>query len=374
MLKLITYKNGAQAISPLLIQAPEALGHHRQLIDGYLQSHLIRNHTQATVNENKRLLNAWFEMHGTESRPLLTWEAMEPIHGRKRVAIYGQALVESEISSHTVRRYLGILKGYFSYVLEHPYVFVGESAKRLCDLYHSLEQPVSEFDMPVHVYNGETLGVPLDPAKLYDFYAAIRKYYLNVNGRPHLKARNYAMILLAGESGLRATEVSHLETDLDLFFESKRLQTRYAKGTRGSGKRSRVTLFTPLARDTIRYYLKHHRPFLKGAAESSYLFPSRKGKVLTYNSMLSNLGLVLEILNKNGFSVADHMSWHWLRRLFATRFIERFPHQLSVLVQLLGHVTSNTVHGYIRHSEAWMDKKIIESLEGREAVHDPLET
>jgi integrase len=51
-----------------------------------------------------------------------------------------------------------------------------------------------------------------------------------------------------------------------------------------------------------------------------------------------------------------------MRRIFATRFIEKFPHQLSVLISLLGHVTPNTVHCYIRHSEAWMDKKILDVL------------
>ena len=370
MLKLVSYKAKAQTALPLTQCNPEAFVFHQQLLDGYLQSHKIRNHSVNTIDETKRLLRAWFEMHGTDFRPLLTWEAMEPIQGRKRIATYGKALIESEISSHTVRRYLGILRGYFSYVLEHPFVFVGENAKRICDLYHSIEQPVSEFDLPVHVYDGETLGVPLDPAKLYDFYAAIRAHYLGKPGHHHLKARNYAMVVLAGESGLRAEEVSHLEVDLDLFFDSRKLQTRFAKSTHGSGKRSRVTLFTPLARDTIQYYLKNHRPHL-GDAPSPYLFPARNGEVLSYGSMLDAMKAIKEVVNKNSFPVGDHLSWHWMRRLFATRFIERFPHQLSVLVQLLGHVTPNTVHAYIRHSEAWMDKKILDSLEGKK--NDSLE-
>ena len=262
-----------------------------------------------------------------------------------------------------MRRYFGILRGYFSYVLEHPFVFEGESAKRICDLYHAIEQPVSEFDMPVHVFNGETLGIPLDPERLYAFYAAIREHYLAGAGHRHIKARNYAMIVLAGESGLRAAEVSHLETDLDLFFKSRKLQTRFGKSTHGSGKRTRVTLFTPLARDTLTYYLKNHRPHI-GGSSSPYLFPTRGGQIISYGSMLGAIADIKETVNENGFAVGDHLSWHWMRRLFATRFIERFPHQLSILVQLLGHVTPNTVHAYIRHSEAWMDQKILNTLEG----------
>ena len=127
----------------------------------------------------------------------------------------------------------------------------------------AIEQPVTEFDLPHHVYEGERLGVPLDPERLYDFYSILRAKYLKSSvGWEAVRARNYAMAVLAGESGLRVDELLNLEIGKDLFFESHKLQTRFAKGTRGSGKRGRITLFPPLARDTVRYYLKNHRPQL----------------------------------------------------------------------------------------------------------------
>ena len=73
---------------------------------------------------------------------------------------------------------------------------------------------------------------------------------------------------------------------------------------------------------------------------------------------------MVEIASRAGFPVQPHMSWHWFRRIFATRFIEKFPDKLSVLIKLLGHVSPNTVHCYIRHSEAWADKQIQKVLEG----------
>ena len=121
-----------------------------------------------------------------------------------------------------------------------------------------LGQPVSEFDMPRYVYEGERLGVPLDPESLYDFYAIIRKTYLQQRGLVWIRQRNYAMAVLAGESGLRIDELVHLEVEKDLFFKSKKLQTRHAKAAKGSGKRSRVTLFTPLARDVSRQLKRGH--------------------------------------------------------------------------------------------------------------------
>ena len=72
---------------------------------------------------------------------------------------------------------------------------------------------------------------------------------------------------------------------------------------------------------------------------------------------------MIQVANKNGFKVANHMGYHWLRKTFATRFIERFPHKLAILINLLGHLTPNTVHCYIRHSEAWTDKQVLKMLE-----------
>jgi site-specific recombinase XerD len=227
-----------------------------------------------------------------------------------------------------------------------------------------IDQPISEYDMPKYVYDGERLGVPMDPQRLYECYAILRKQYLNPPGscRP-IRARNYAMAVLAGESGLRVDELMHLDIKQDVFFASQKLQTRFAKGTTGSGKRARLTLFPPLARDTIRYYLSHHRSQILGASETDYLFPSKTGKLMTYQTAHDALQEMIAILRRHQFPVANHMGWHWFRRIFATRFIERFPDKLPVLITLLGHMSPNTVHRYIRHSEAWMDQQIQQVLE-----------
>jgi len=179
-----------------------------------------------------------------------------------------------------------------------------------------------------------------------------------------IKARNYTMLLLAAESGLRIDELLHLEISKDLFFESNKLQTRFAKSTHGSGKRARVTLFSPLARDTVKFYLKENRPQILCAHQTDLLFPSKMGKRMTYTSAHQALEEMIQVARKTEFEISPHMSWHWARRIFATRFIERFPEKLSVLIQLLGHQNPNTVHRYIRHSQAWMDQELRRVLEG----------
>lgn len=374
MLRLIkTQKEHTELLDKKLYGAA-ADKHHRMLLEGFLQSHRIRNHSPKTIAETRRLLNGWFESHGTESRPLYTWEAMEPVTGRKRVVSYGKALLEMELGNSTIRKYLGILAGYFSYVIEHPYVFDGETPRRIVDVYHTIDQPVSEYDIPQHGYDGEQLGIPLEPERLYDFYGILREKYIPQAKCRHIAARNYAMAVLAGETGLRADELVHIEINKDLFFESKRLQTRYAKGTNGSGKRARPTLFTPLARDTLQFYIKNHRHHLKGATDTDYLFPSKTGKVLTYTPMHNVLSkTMIPLARKNDLPIMDHFCWHWFRRIFATRFIERFPSRMDVLIQLLGHTSLATVHAYICHSKAWQDKRIQETLEGVNLDGDSME-
>lgn len=358
MLQLISEPRKLAATPPNEV----AVSDHERLLSSYFQSYRVRNFSPKTIEKEKRFLESWFREHG-EGEILFTWAAMEPVAGRKRVSDYANVLLETGIRSDTVRSYLGTLRRYFSYVLEFP--FVGTSpVRRVQDVYGSIDQPVTEYDMPRHVYNGERLGVPLDPGKLYEFFATIRAHYLGSHSWEAVRARNYTLAVLAGESGLRADELLHLEVN-DLFFESSKIQTRYAKGTQGSGKRARLTLFPPLARDTVCFYLKAYRPKLYRGQSSPFVFLSPSGAPLQYSVIHQALGEMVEISRQANFPILDHMGWHWFRRIFATRFVEQFPNRLSTLISLLGHTTPNTVHCYIRHSEAWMDSEIQKVLEAK---------
>ena len=216
--------------------------------------------------------------------------------------------------------------------------------------------------MPGYVYDGEKAGVPLDPERLYEFYGLLRGHYIGGKRHSPARERNYAMAVLAGESGLRVDELIHLEIS-DLFFDSKKLQTRHGKATKGSGKRSRITLFPPLARDTIKFYLSHSRKKLATPSSPPWLFPSKTGRKLAYSTVQEAIKEMVEVSKGHNFPVLDHLSWHWFRRIFATRFIEACPGKMPVLIELLGHMSPNTVHRYIRHSAAWMDLEIQNTLE-----------
>jgi integrase len=364
MLNLVGNTSAALIASHDSAGSTEGLDHHCGLIESYLQSHRIRNHSERTIHRDRAFLKGWFEEYGTLARPLYTWEAMAPQSGRERIVQYGQGLIEGQLSSDTVRSYLGILRNYFSFILEHPFLKTSSGFIRIQNFYGPIDQPISEYDIPTHAYDGERKGVPFDPERLYEFYSLVRKNYLEIAGHAKaIAARNYTALVISGESGLRADELLHLGVQ-DLHFDSLKIQTRFAKGTRGSGKRARLTLFTPLAQDTARFYLQQYRPKIYGSDQSSFLFPSKTGGLLDYSNLQKGLAEMIQAAEKAGFSVASHMSWHWMRRFFATRFIERFPNKLSILITLLGHQNSGTVHRYIRHSQAWMDEQIQETLQG----------
>lgn len=85
---------------------------------------------------------------------------------------------------------------------------------------------------------------------------------------------------------------------------------------------------------------------------------------MTYSGFHEGLSEMLAAVRKANFQVAPNMTWHWFRRIFATRFIEKFPARMDVLIALMGHSSPNTIHRYIRHSEAWMDRQMQSVIEG----------
>ena len=74
---------------------------HERFLSSYFQSYRVRNFSPKTISTEKRFLESWFLEHG-----LLTWQAMEPVRGRKTVTDYANALIEAGIRSDTVRSYL----------------------------------------------------------------------------------------------------------------------------------------------------------------------------------------------------------------------------------------------------------------------------
>lgn len=105
-------------------------------------------------------------------------ETLHPVTGRQRVKRYLQSLVDSGLTTPTIRAYLSVIYQYCEFILDHPFVEVGGVNYDLKALYGDLKQPVSKFDFPTHVHDRE-VPLPMDPARLYEWLALLRQYYLN---------------------------------------------------------------------------------------------------------------------------------------------------------------------------------------------------
>jgi site-specific recombinase XerD len=343
------------------------LADHHAMLQGYLDTHITRNHSDRTIESERRFLMGWFESfvmqdddHPDGERQLLLWEAMEPVLGRQRIVAFSKGLVDAGLRPRTVHGYLGSLRRLFQYILEYPYI-PGLEVQPIVSRYGRIEQPVLEYDYPVHTLDQEEEGFVLTGDQLLQFYDFVRLEHIGHNQKKLPASRDYSMIVIAGESGLRADEICHLDAlgpHRDLFYEHNCIQTRHGKGTKGSGKRVRKTVFTPFAQATMRVYEDHIRPHFPDARTNTALFLTESGARISYKAMWHNLHVITEEARKAGLAMPPKLSWHSLRKSFATNFMEQHPDRPWVLMDLLGHLNPSTLHRYVKHSRAYYDQAI----------------
>ncbi len=169
------------------------------------------------------------------------------------------------------------------------------------------------------------------------------------------------MVVTAGESGLRASEIRYLDAlglHRDLFYKENRIQTRYGKGFKGSGKRVRKTIMTSLAGDTLKAYEEHIRPRFHSAKTNSALFLTESGERLSYQQMWYALNRIVQQARAAGLDLPFKMSWHSLRKSFATNLMEQRPDLVWVLMDMMGHINPSTLHRYVKHSREYYEKSI----------------
>ncbi len=360
------------AIAATVIPVSQMLADHQSILQGYLDTHTTRNHSDRTIESERRFLTGWFESFVLQDedspqgeRQLFVWEAMAPVLGRQRIVGFSKGLVDVGLKPRTVQGYLGCLRRLFQYVLEYPYI-PGTQVQSITSKYARIEQPVLEYDYPVHVLEQDEEGFVLTGEQLFQFYDFVRLQYIGHNQKKLPASRDYTMIVVVGESGLRADEILHLDAlglHRDLFYEHNCIQTRHGKGTKGSGKRVRKTIFTPFAQATMRVYEDRIRPNFPDAKTNPALFLTESGERISYKAMWHNLHSIVEEGRKAGLELPPKLSWHSLRKSFATNFMEQHPDRPWVLMDLMGHLNPSTLHRYVKHSRAYYDQAIEDIVE-----------
>jgi integrase len=363
------------ASSEAAVPFSERLADHHALLEGYLTTLLTRNYSERTRQTERTFLQGWFEgqairdrTHPDGQRQLLLWEAMRPAVGRQLIVAFSKGLVLAGLKPRTVHSYLGILRRLFGYILEYPYIPLSASdvgiatrARSLISKYGPIDQPVLEYDYPAHVLDHEEEGFVLTGDALIEFYEFIRLNYIPQAQKCYAAARDYTMVVVAADSGLRADEIRNLDlrgAHRDVFYERSRIQTRYGKGTRGSGKRIRKTIFTPFAQATVKVFEEQIRPNYLNAAGHAALFLSEKGQRMSYNTMWHALYSIAVAARQAGLELPARFGWHSLRKSFATNFMEQHPDQVWVLMDMLGHISPSVVHRYVKHSRFYYEQAI----------------
>ncbi len=354
-------------VSAPAIPFSQMLDDHNAILQGYLDTHVTRNHSDKTIEGDRRFLRGWFEgfmvvddNHPDGERQLFLWEAMEPVLGRQRIIEFSKGLIETGLKTRTVNSYLGSLRRLFEYVLEYPYV-PGAVVEPIVSKYARIEQPVLEYDYPAHVLDQEDEGFVLTGEQLLKFYDFVRTGHIEQNQKKFPASRDYVMIVIAGESGLRADEIRYLDAlgpHRDLFYEQNRIQTRYGKAANGSGKRVRKTIFTRFAQATVKVYEEEIRSAFPNAKTNTALFLSEGGSRITYKSMWRNLHVIADEARKAKLEMPEKFSWHSLRKSFATNFIEQHPDRVWLLMDLMGHMSPGTIHRYVKHGRSYYEQAL----------------
>jgi site-specific recombinase XerD len=102
--------------------------------------------------------------------------------------------------------------------------------------------------------------------------------------------------------------------------------------------------------------LQHNR--FPNAKTNMALFLTESGYRISYKSMWHNLHVIAEAARKAGLEIPPKLSWHSLRKSFATDFMEQHPDRPWVLMDLMGHLNPSTLHRYVKHSRAYYDQAI----------------
>ena len=80
------------ALAPSAIPVSQMLADHQSILQGYLDTHTTRNHSDRTIEAERRFLSGWFESFVLQDedspereRQLFVWEAMTPVRRRNHL-------------------------------------------------------------------------------------------------------------------------------------------------------------------------------------------------------------------------------------------------------------------------------------------------
>jgi len=348
-----------------LTQIPwsERQADHDRKLQQYFQTFRARNFSDTTIKWLEQFLTGFFKCfsvkdasHPAGARQLFYWELMSPDFGDACIAQFGAGLLAAGLKLKTRHTYLKEIQYFCDFVLLHPELLGASGTHTVTAKYGPIKQPVSKYHCPPHSPDEDDAErYTLSREQRDSLYEFIRCEYPPRSRKPHLAARDFTMIELAWGGGFRISELTHLHArgaDRDVDYVNGRLRTRWGKGAKCRGKRTRWSILTPRARSVLQQYEKHIRPAFPQADLSPELFLSAAGGPLSYQECRLRLAKVVNAARRAGVSLPSKLRWHDLRRTFATLFLEEHPDQFWLLMKLMGHSARGTMASYVLIDDA----------------------
>jgi integrase/recombinase XerC len=153
-----------------------------------------------------------------------------------------------------------------------------------------------------------------------------------------LAARNYALVQLMLQAGLRVGEVAALQiTDISISDRSGSVRIR-----QGKGLKAREVPLNATARRALKQYLEHRQASSKSAA----FFVSSRETAMPVRTIQA----VITSLARRARLTRVPVSAHTLRHTFALGYLRNNPGKLLELASLLGHDSLDTTVVYTRPS------------------------
>jgi integrase/recombinase XerD len=279
------------------------------------------NTVSAYKNDLNQFVRYLHEHHGIAS-----WAEVEPTH----LTSYILSLREREYASSTVARKTAAVKSFFG--------FMTRDGQVRSDPAESLASPRVEKYVPKAMSEHEIQSLLREPL---------------TESTPE-SVRDHAMLHVLYSSGMRVSELVHLDLD-DVDLE---------QGTvccTGKQNRRRHVELSPEAIRALKEYQERSRPLIARSADEKALFLNHRG------SRLTRQGFWLILKGYAERAGIRDITPHTLRHSFATHQITR-GRDLGDVQRILGHVSISTTQVYQRIADGLLNPVSLDSVE-----EEPLE-
>jgi integrase/recombinase XerD len=216
---------------------------------------------------------------------------------------------KGQMSPYSVQGYVRAIKAFWSWLYNEGYVETN---------------PLAIFKLPKV------------PKKLIPVLTIeqIKKLFAALDRSTSLGARNYLILLLLLDTGVRISELVQIRmSDFDSLLGSVKVT--------GKGSKERMVYVSRQSRKELVKYTKNTRAEICQAT-SEYLFPAKDGEHITINSVQQTIRRLVEKAGLHGVECHPHT----FRHTFATMFLAKGG-QTLVLKEILGHESIQTTEKYI---------------------------